>query len=64
MAIKKENWLTPKDIEETLRLSHGTVNKLLHTGALPMIQIGKTIRIREDDFNKFLKTYMNKKFNL
>ena len=66
MAQKNKNevWLTPKDIEERLHLSHGTVNKLIHTTGFPMIQIGRTIRIREDDFNEFIETYMNHKYNI
>ena len=60
----REKWITPKEIEEILSLSHGTVNKLIHSGAFTTIQVGKSIRIKEEDFNVFLETYKNNKFNL
>ena len=60
----KERWITPKEIEEILQLSHGTVNKLIHSGAFTTIQIGKSIRIKEDDFLNFMETYKNNKYNM
>ena len=61
---KKEVWLTPKDVEERTKLSHGTVNKMFHLKGFPVIRIGRTLRVREEDFKKFIDSYANHTINI
>lgn len=53
----KDNYLTPKDIESKLQLSHATVYKLLHTDGFPMIKIGRNIRVKESDLEEYLSMH-------
>ena len=60
----KEEYLTPKQIEQKLKLSHATVHKLIHTKGFPTIQIGRNIRVRAKDLEEFLDKYKTHKINL
>lgn len=62
--FKEEEFLTPKDIQERMKLSQTTVWRLMNVKGFPAIRIGKNIRIRESDFEKFLETYDSNKINL
>ncbi len=64
MQENKEYWLTPKDIEKKLQLSHGTVNKLIHTKGFPSVTIGRSIRVKEEDLNAFLDSYKTHTINI
>lgn len=63
-TIMEDNWLKTKDIEKKFGLSHATVNKLIHTKGCPVLRIGRSIRIKESDFNDFLAAYMGKTLNI
>ena len=52
-------WLTPKDVEKRMQLSHGTVNKLFHVQGFPVLRVGKTMRVREKDFEEFMDKYIH-----
>ena len=60
----EDKWLTPKDIEETLQLSHGTVNKLFHLKGFPMVRIGRCMRVKESDFIDFMNSYKAHEINI
>lgn len=63
--IKEDkNYLTPKDLEEKLQLSHNTVNKLINLEGFPAIRIGRSIRIRPEALEEFMKNYESKTINL
>lgn len=64
MIDGKKNWLTPKDVEKRMQLSHGTVNKLFHTPGFPMVKIGRTMRVKEEDFESFMDSYKTHSINL
>lgn len=57
-------YLTPKDVEERMQLSHGTVNKLFHVKGFPMIRVGRTMRIKEKDFEEFMDSYRCQTINI
>ena len=57
-------WLTPKDIEKRMQLSHGTVNKLFHLKGFPMVRVGKTMRIKEKDFEEYMNAYKTHTINI
>jgi excisionase family DNA binding protein len=46
--------LTVTEVAATLRVSNMTVYRLINTGALPAIRIGRSFRIREGDFSRYL----------
>ncbi len=56
--VKEEDiWLTPKDIEKKLQLSHATVSKLINTKGFPVVRIGRNIRVKPSDLDEFLSSY-------
>ena len=57
-------YLTPKDIEEKLQLSHYTVSKLINTEGFPAIRIGRSIRVRPEDLEDFMKNYIENQIKL
>ena len=62
--FEKELWLSPKDIEKKLNLSHTTVTKLMKVKGFPLTRIGRNIRINAKDFKEFLDNYKNNTINL
>lgn len=50
-----ENYLTPEDIVESLKVKKTTVWTWLRTGKLKGTKTGKIWRIKESDMNDFLK---------
>ncbi|HEX4245867.1 MAG TPA: helix-turn-helix domain-containing protein [Acidimicrobiales bacterium] len=47
-------FLTVTEVAANLRVSNMTVYRLINTGGLPAVRIGKSFRIREDDLNRYL----------
>jgi excisionase family DNA binding protein len=47
-------FLTVAEVAATLRVSNMTVYRLINTGSLAAIRIGKSFRIREDDLHRYL----------
>lgn len=58
-AAPRENnlpsYLTPRDIEEELRLSRSTVYRLLRSGELPHVRFRRKIRVRREVFEEWSK---------
>jgi excisionase family DNA binding protein len=47
-------FLTVTEVAATLRVSNMTVYRLINTGSLAAVRIGRSFRIREDDLNRYL----------
>ncbi|HXW35821.1 MAG TPA: helix-turn-helix domain-containing protein [Acidimicrobiales bacterium] len=47
-------YLTVREVASTLRVSSMTVYRLINSGALPAVRVGKSFRLREDDVNRYL----------
>ncbi|MGO9027598.1 MAG: helix-turn-helix domain-containing protein [Acidimicrobiales bacterium] len=47
-------FLTVTEVAANLRVSNMTVYRLINTGSLAAIRIGKSFRIREDDLRQYL----------
>jgi excisionase family DNA binding protein len=47
-------FLTVTEVAAILRVSNMTVYRLINTGGLAAVRIGKSFRIREDDLNRYL----------
>lgn len=53
-------FLTVGEVARYLRVSNMTVYRLVKSGQLPAVRIGRGYRIREDDVHKYLeKRYMD-----
>lgn len=52
--MKERPLLTVKEIAAHLRLSGMSVYRLIESGDLPAIRIGRTFRVYEDEFEKWL----------
>lgn len=46
--------LTVAEVAATMRISNMTVYRLIKSGDLPAIRVGKNYRIRESDMNRYL----------
>ena len=46
--------LTVVEVAATMRVSNMTVYRLIKSGQLPAIRVGKNYRIRESDMNSYL----------
>jgi excisionase family DNA binding protein len=46
--------LTVSEVAEAMRVSNMTVYRLIKSGQLAAIRVGKSYRIREDDVDRFL----------
>jgi excisionase family DNA binding protein len=46
--------LTVSEVAATMRVSNMTVYRLIKSGQLPAIRVGKNFRIRESDVDKYL----------
>lgn len=49
--------LTVKDIAKSLSFSEMTVWRLIHEGGLPAIQIGKSLRVKEEDLESWVEKH-------
>ncbi len=53
-ASSRPGFLTPREVAEALRVSDMTVYRLIKSGELRALRIGKSFRISEDDFDRYL----------
>ena len=49
-----ERFLTVTEVAANLRVSNMTVYRLINTGSLPAVRIGKSFRIRAGDLSRYL----------
>lgn len=55
-----ERFLTVAEVAKQLRVSNMTVYRLVNSGQLAAVRVGRGYRIREDDVRKYLeKRYMD-----
>ena len=50
----RPGFLTPREVAEALRVSDMTVYRLIKSGELRALRIGKSFRISEEDFDAYL----------
>ena len=46
--------LTPREVAEVMRVSTMTVYRLIKSGELRAVRVGKSYRLREDDIDAYL----------
>lgn len=52
--ITSTRYLTVREVAETLRVSNMTVYRLIDSGGLRAVRVGKSFRLREEDVNRYL----------
>lgn len=52
--IKGARYLTVREVADALRVSNMTVYRLINSGGLRAVRVGKSFRLREDDVNRYL----------
>jgi excisionase family DNA binding protein len=50
----KSHFLTVGEVAEMLRISNMTVYRLISSGQLPAVRVGKSYRVREEDLDRYL----------
>ncbi len=50
----KSQFMTVAEVARALRISNMTVYRLITSGQLPAVRIGKSYRLREEDVDRYL----------
>jgi excisionase family DNA binding protein len=50
----KARFFTVAEVAQVLRVSNMTVYRLISSGQLPAVRVGKSYRLREEDVNRYL----------
>ncbi len=48
-------WLTVAEVAAAMRVSKMTVYRLVHSGDLPALRVGKSFRVSHDAVNEYLR---------
>ena len=48
-------FLTVAEVAEVMRVSKMTVYRLVHSGELPAVRVGRSFRVTEEDVNQYLQ---------
>lgn len=51
---KRTPFVTVAEVADQLRVSNMTVYRLVQAGTLPAVRVGRSYRIRADDFDRYL----------
>jgi excisionase family DNA binding protein len=54
MSMSRARFLTPREVADQLRVSSMTVYRLIKSGELRAVRVGKAYRILEDDVDAYL----------
>ena len=50
----RQRYLTVAEVAETMRLSKMTVYRLVHSGELPAVRVGRSFRVPQDALDAYL----------
>ena len=50
----RARFLTVREVASVLRVSNMTVYRLIKSGELPAVRVGKSFRLREEDLDRYL----------
>lgn len=53
--ISEAKFLTVAEVAAMMRVSKMTVYRLLHSGELPAVRVGRSFRVVESDVNDYLR---------
>jgi excisionase family DNA binding protein len=54
--ISEVKFLTVAEVASVMRVSKMTVYRLVHSGELPAVRVGRSFRVSEKDVNDYLKS--------
>jgi excisionase family DNA binding protein len=54
--ISEVKFLTVAEVAAVMRVSKMTVYRLVHSGELPAVRVGRSFRVSEQDVNEYLKS--------
>ena len=54
----KQRFLTVAEVAEQMRVSNMTVYRILHSGELPAIRVGRSFRVPVEALEAYLSTYV------
>jgi excisionase family DNA binding protein len=54
-ALSDVRFLTVAEVATAMRVSKMTVYRLLHSGELPALRVGRSFRVPEDAVNEYLR---------
>ena len=54
----KQRFLTVAEVAEQMRVSNMTVYRILHSGELPAIRVGRSFRVPAEALESYLSTYV------
>ena len=52
----RARYLTAAEVASVMRVSTMTVYRLIHSGSLPAVRVGRSYRVAEDDLDRYLAT--------
>lgn len=53
--VSAVKFLTVAEVAEVMRVSKMTVYRLVHSGELPAVRVGRSFRVPEDEVNTYLQ---------
>ena len=53
--LKDVRFLTVAEVADMMRVSRMTVYRLVHSGELPAVRVGRSFRVPEKDVNEYLR---------
>jgi len=53
--MSEVTFLTIAEVAARMRVSKMTVYRLVHSGELPALRVGRSFRVTEDDVNEYLR---------
>lgn len=54
---ERMRYLTVAEVAELMRLSRMTVYRLVHSGELPAVQVGRSFRVPQDALDAYLRAH-------
>lgn len=54
-SLPDPKFLTIAEVASVMRVSKMTVYRLVHSGELPAVRVGRSFRVTEDDVNEYLR---------
>ena len=53
--ISDSKFLTVAEVAAMMRVSKMTVYRLVHSGEMPAVRVGRSFRVREEDANEYIR---------
>ncbi|HNA99066.1 MAG TPA: helix-turn-helix domain-containing protein [Marmoricola sp.] len=54
--LSEVRFLTVAEVAQMMRVSKMTVYRLVHSGELPAVRVGRSFRVSEEDVHEYLRT--------